>query len=141
MEVLASASSVIAVASITIELANSIQKLVAFGKAVKNAPENVASLFKELELLSSVLDDCHHINQTLTFNSNDTKILETCVSRISQLQSLINGAGVNLTSNNRWKRTWDAFKITLKDREIVAIQASIRDAKATLHIVLQNSLT
>jgi len=49
------ASAVIAVASVAIQLTETIQKLHIFWKSIQDAPTEVAELFHELELLHEIL--------------------------------------------------------------------------------------
>lgn len=54
MEALAESASAVAVASITIQSADQIDKLFAFWESSKDAPEDVRRIAENLELLSSV---------------------------------------------------------------------------------------
>jgi hypothetical protein len=140
MDGLSGASSVIAVGSIAIQLAESIKKLVEFGQAVEDAPARIGALFHDLEVLESAITQIHRTNSRITFNRVDEAVLMNCEKKISELQRTLQPAVTNLKSNKLRCRKWSAFKITLKKDEILSLQRSIEEAKSTLQLVQVNSL-
>jgi hypothetical protein len=140
MDGLSSVASVCGVVSIAIELGDTITRLVAFWKAVQNAPANINSLFHELQLLGTVLEQSRKINPLPTFDPNTEKALWSCQSRILELQTIISPATKHLTSDKFYKRKWSAFKITLKGEEIATLLNSIEHAKSTLLLYQQTIL-
>lgn len=76
------AASGIAVASITIQLADSIKKLIEFWDSVQNAPNNIRTVLQDLELLTSVLEDIHRAEVEHGADPNITRLLQNCESRI-----------------------------------------------------------
>jgi hypothetical protein len=140
MDGLSGASSVIAVGSIAIQLAENIKKIVEFGRAVEHAPTRICALFHDLEVLESAITQIHRTNNRVTFDSVNEAVLKNCEKKISALQKTIQPAILNLKSNKLRCRKWSAFKITLKEEEILSLQKSIEEAKSTLQLVQNNSL-
>ncbi|KAI9649748.1 hypothetical protein NHQ30_002329 [Ciborinia camelliae] len=140
MDGLSSASSVFAAVSIAIQLAETIHKLVDFWKAVEDAPDNVASIFRELGLLSKILTQSYELAQRHSFSGIFDEALKDCNSKISKLSSKIENTRNNLESSKLRKRKWAAWKIVLQKAEIDSLQKSISDAKSTIQLVQLNGL-
>jgi hypothetical protein len=140
MDCLSGASSVIAVGSIAIQLAESIKEIVEFGKAVQDAPARISALFHDLEVLESAISQIHQTNSHITFDDVHEAVLKNCERKISALQKTIQPTILSLKSNKLHCRKWSAFKITLKKEEIQSLQRSIEEAKSTLLLVQNNSV-
>lgn len=140
MDGISSASSVFAVVSIAIQLAESIKKLVEFGKAVQDAPASICALFHDLEVLAAVISQIQQINGNTVFDNVSEKALQNCHQKISKLQNTIHQAQLSLKSKSSTRRKWGAFNITLKKDEIQSLQRSIEEAKSTLQLVQTKSL-
>ncbi|TEY73283.1 hypothetical protein BOTCAL_0080g00110 [Botryotinia calthae] len=113
MDGLSSASAVFAVVSIAVQLAETIHKLVEFWKAVEDAPDNVASIFQELGLLSKILTQSHELAQLHSFSDIFDEALADCCSKILKLHSKVENTRQNLNSPILRKRKWAAWKIVL----------------------------
>jgi hypothetical protein len=140
MEVVGAASGVIAIASIAIQLAETINEIVAFGKAVQNAPTRLRALFHDLEVLAAVISHIQHLNGHVAFDNVNENALRNCQTKISNLYKIIDQAQRRLKSKSLVRRKWGAFKISLQDDEIQSIQRSIEEAKLTLQLVQTKSL-
>jgi hypothetical protein len=140
MDGVSSVASVCGIVSIAIELGDTITRLVTFWKAVQNAPANINSLFGELELLRSVLEQTRKINALPTSDPNTEKALGSCQSQILKLETIIGPAKKHFNSDKFYQRKWSAFKITLKGEEIAALLNSIEHAKSTLLLHQQTIL-
>lgn len=78
MEAISAAASGIAVASIAIQLADSMKKLVDFWESVQDAPNNIRSVLDDLRLLSRVLKDIDRSQLQYGFDANTNELLESC---------------------------------------------------------------
>ncbi|TGO24656.1 hypothetical protein BPAE_0098g00220 [Botrytis paeoniae] len=140
MDGLSSASAVFAVVSIAVQLAETIHKLVDFWKAVEDAPDNIASIFRELELLSKILTQSHELAQLHSFSDIFDEALKDCCSKILKLHSKVEDTRRNLSSSKLRKRKWAAWKIVLQKSEIDSLQKSISEAKTNILHIQVNSL-
>ncbi|KAM0157903.1 hypothetical protein ACHAQE_002158 [Botrytis cinerea] len=140
MDGLSSASAVFAVVSVAVQLAETIHKLVDFWKAVEDAPDHVASIFGELELLSKILTQSHELAQIHSFSDIFDEALRDCYSKILKLHSKVENTRKNLNSSKLRKRKWAAWKIVLQKSEIDSLQKSISEAKTNILHIQVNSL-
>ncbi|KAF7945639.1 uncharacterized protein EAE97_004677 [Botrytis byssoidea] len=141
MDGLSSASAVFAVVSVAVQLVETIHKLVDFWKAVEDAPDNIASIFRELALLSKILTKSHELAQLHSFPEIFDEALKDCCSKILKLHSKVENTRRNLNSSKLRKRKWAAWKIVLQKSEIDSLQKSISEAKTNiLHIQVNNIL-
>ncbi|TGO63121.1 hypothetical protein BCON_0015g00500 [Botryotinia convoluta] len=140
MDGLSSASAVFAVVSIAVQLAETIHKLVDFWKAVEDAPDNIASIFRELELLSKILTQSYELAQLNSFPDIFDEALKDCCSKILKLHSKVEDTRNNLNSSKLRKRKWAAWKIVLQKAEIDSLQKSISEAKTNILHIQVNSL-
>jgi hypothetical protein len=104
MDGVSSAASVFGVASLAIQLVESIDRLVTFWKAVQNAPANINSLFGELELLRSVLEQTSKINALPISDRNTEKALRSCQSQILKLETIIAQAIKHFNSDKFYQK-------------------------------------
>ncbi|TGO49939.1 hypothetical protein BOTNAR_0411g00070 [Botryotinia narcissicola] len=141
MDGLSSASAVFAVVSVAVQLVETIHKLVDFWKAVEDAPDNIASIFRELALLSKILTKSHELAQLHSFPEIFDEALKDCRSKILKLHLKVEDTRRNLNSSKLRKRKWAAWKIVLQKSEIDSLQKSISEAKTNiLHIQVNNIL-
>ncbi|TGO77295.1 hypothetical protein BELL_0114g00110 [Botrytis elliptica] len=140
MDGLSSASAVFAVVSVAVQLAETIHKLVDFWKAVEDAPDNIASIFRELGLLSKILTQSHELAQLHSFSDIFDEALKDCCSKILKLHSKVEDTRRNLNSSKLRKRKWAAWKIVLQKPEIDSLQKSISEAKTNILHIQVNSL-
>jgi hypothetical protein len=134
MEVLGSASAVFAVASIAIQLGETIQSLVEFWKTVQNAPAEINSLFNELRCLSKVLEKVAEHNLGEELASSATYALLNCQTKIAELRKEAHAAAANLSSHSSYKRKWSAVQITLKKAQLDSLRNALENAKSTILI-------
>ena len=140
MDGLSSAASGIAVASIAIQLVNSIKMLCDFWGAVKNAPNEINAIFEDLELLSTVLSDIRDNAQANGPEILTERALTRCETKIKALLEEIQQLLPDLASTKPRGRKWSAFKVTLKAEKIKSIGESLKDSKMTLLLVQNNAL-
>ncbi|KAF7947472.1 hypothetical protein EAE96_008559 [Botrytis aclada] len=140
MDGLSSASAVFAVVSVAVQLAETIHKLVDFWKAVEDAPDNVASIFRELELLSKILTQSHEVAQLHSFSDILDEALKDCCSKILKLHSKVEVTRLKLNSSKLRKRKWAAWKIVFQKSEIDSLQKSISEARTNIIHIQMNSV-
>lgn len=141
MEVVGAASGVIAIASIAIQLAETIQEIVEFGKAVQDAPADICALFQDLEVLRSALLQIHRTSSRIGIDGVTETVLKECERKIYKLKAELQPSISNLKSNKLARRKWSALKITLKRGKIESLQKVIEHAKSTLILIQNNTLS
>lgn len=137
MEGLAAAASVVGVASLALQLADSVKKLHDFWDSVKKAPEDVRSITSDLQLLSSVLSNIASEAQHVTPDHTLEAVMERCVMKVKTLNTILNELEPGFTSSRTFKRKCTALRSVLKSEKVKKFQASLQDLKTTLILVLQ----
>jgi hypothetical protein len=135
MEVVGSASAVFAVASIAIQLGETIQRLVEFWKTVQDAPTEITDLFDELQFLSIILKKIQDHTPREDLVKIVTKALGDCQSKLASLKNEVSGAVFAVKSGSSCKRKWTAFKYTVKKPRIDALRGSLERALSSLQVV------
>lgn len=126
------ASSVIAVVSLTVQIAGIVQQLVEFWDSVKEAPSEVAQIKSQLVvlagLLGSIQDDVqpseHHESVDIGH-----QCLTICRQGVAKLESLTNSFDKGL-SGKPIRRRWTQLRKALKDRELSKYRDEIERAKS-----------
>ena len=143
MEGLSTASGVIAVLSLTIQLANSIKELYEFWGSIEEAPGEVRDIVANLKLLSSVLDNIIQFEAgTNHVIADDTlkDVLESCVLRVKRFTDLVSPFERGFVSKKRAIRTWAALKAVLKAEKVKQFRTALEELKTTLLLAQQNHL-
>ncbi|CAG8953604.1 hypothetical protein HYFRA_00010063 [Hymenoscyphus fraxineus] len=131
------ASSGIAVASIAIQLADSIKKLLEFWDSVQNAPTKVQTVLEDLDLLTSVLEDIHRVQVQCGADPNTTRLLHNCKEKMKPLFEILNELQTGFGSGKKHVVKWAAIKAAFREDKIRAMEISITDTKLTLLLARQ----
>ena len=137
MDGLSAAASLIGVASITVQLADSIKKLYEFWSSITDAPEDVQNVAVELALLTSVLSDIASEARYGDSDNTFTAVMEACMLRVKTLDDILLEIKLNLASASPIKRKWAAVKSILNSDRIKKFQTSLEGLKSTLILVRQ----
>ncbi|KAH7409134.1 hypothetical protein BKA64DRAFT_388235 [Cadophora sp. MPI-SDFR-AT-0126] len=140
MEGLGAAASVIAVASLTLQLVESVRQLREFWQSVTEAPESVGEIARELQVLSTILAQIANTTLPERPNENMKLALETCASQIEPLLSMTRQLIDHFRSNSTTKRKWAAIKSVFKAEKINQIRNAIERTKSTLLLAYQQHL-
>ena len=137
MEGLGLAANMIAVASIAIQLADSVQKLCEFWRSIREAPEEVHSTIADLDLLHDVLANMA-LEKQLQPDTTVSAVLETCVSKVKRLTATVSDFEPGFASQEPFVRKWTAFKAVIKAEKLKKFRATIEELKITLILAHQN---
>lgn len=138
MEGLAGAASIIAVASIAIQLADSIKKLCDFWEAIKDAPDEITTLVQELKLLDLVLKKIHINEEKYGADPTTTAVLTRCAEKVNALVAAMDGFQPGFASKKWQVRTWNSFKITCQSKKFQNFRLSLGEMKMTLVLARQD---
>ncbi|KAI9713562.1 MAG: hypothetical protein M1820_000944 [Bogoriella megaspora] len=135
-------SSVLGVASFADVLFRAIAKVHAFWKSIKDAPQDVAAIVLDLELLQDILRDfCSLDNSQEIGNSTAlSKARMLCSIKIQGLAGIVNDLEHGFKSEEKYKRTWAACKTARKKERLKDFRVSLGDTKLSLSLALQCSL-
>jgi hypothetical protein len=143
MDPLSAAASAISVASIGIQITESIHSLIRFCKSMKDAPDVIESISEDLAVLDEILTSLLTYHQCIQLQRPDSstespqpvpKALTICLKRLRGLEQMVSGLEKGMSS----RKAWTSLKAALKDDTIKNFQTSLESAKASL--VLANQL-
>jgi len=129
-EALGIAASGVGIASLAIQLGNSILKLKSFCDAVKNAPEEIRHLIEEIETLSLVLSESESSEQPgLQVRPDSTsRCLQFCQKATSILRSVVKDVEAEIERRGRFGRV----KAVLKRDAIEKLRGRLMTAQSML---------
>ncbi|MCJ1235045.1 hypothetical protein MMC14_003009 [Varicellaria rhodocarpa] len=143
MEGLSTASGVIAVLSLTVQLANSVKELYEFWSSIQEAPAEVRDIVANLKLLSCVLENIIEFEAGQNYiNTDDTlkDVLESCGLKVRRFTDLVSSFEKGFVSKKRTIRTWAALKAVLKAEKVKQFRTALEELKMTLLLAQQNHL-
>ena len=138
MDGLSVAASVITVGSIAIQLIDTINQIHTFWKSIEDAPEDFQVIIKDLELLSSILQELNRSPKMRT-SSIVKAALGVCKQKIERLLLVVQHYEPGFATHNKQKRRWNALKAIFKANEINKIHRSLEETKNTLLLALHIS--
>jgi hypothetical protein len=134
MEALAAASSVLAVISLALQLADNFQRLVDFWDSVKGAPAEVAEIRSQLRILGALL---RGIELDVRHSPGDDEgtlgrdCLLVCKGSVANLEKLSKEWDQEL-SRNPVLRKWSCLKKALRENQLARYWSELERAKGTL---------
>ena len=124
------AASAFAVVSLAGQLGGGVSNLLTFFESIKGAPEDVRGIAKDLKLLLAIIRGISSDEGILS------DVLQDCISRIRNLQDIVDQLEPGLGSSHRRVRQWTAFKTTRKANQIRKFRLLLEEMKSTLTITV-----
>ncbi|KAL8742547.1 MAG: hypothetical protein Q9190_004984 [Brigantiaea leucoxantha] len=131
------AASAVAVASLAIQLADSVKQLYVFWKSVKEAPENIQAITTDLELLQSVFNIIAHDAQHVVPNPVLTAVLQVCNNNVKKLVAILKRIEPGFASTSLRTRQWTAVKAVFIGPKLKKFQDIIEKLKTSLLLLQQ----
>jgi hypothetical protein len=130
-------ASVMGIASFGITILDGIRKAKDFWDAMKEAPDDIRYMLKELDTLKLVLEDIHtkHTDQLPISSAAELQCLELCREGVEVLKKLIQ----NLNSIVEKRRRFSNAKVVLKKETIKKLQDQLGSAQRILLLCRQTS--
>ena len=129
---------VIAVASITIQLADSVKKLSDFWKSVQQAPSDVQTIITDLDLLRQALGDIASGIRQGNSSGALERTLQQCEVNVQTLYSILQQLEPGFASSKRIIRKFTAFKSVLKWDKVKKFMAVLDRLKSTMMLFSQD---
>lgn len=134
MEVLAATSSVLAVVSLALQLATTVQHLVDFWETVKDAPAEVEEIRSQLRVLSALLrsievDTKHSSDDDGSSLAHDCLLI--CQRSIFKLEKLSKKWNDEL-SRGGMRQKWSCVRKAMKEKELASYWDELERTKSTL---------
>jgi hypothetical protein len=139
MEALGGAASVISVASLAIQIAESFTKVTKFCKSIKEAPADIQRMLQELQILSYIVLSITQLYEKNSLPEKNQTVITLCLSLIddeaSKLSNLCLVLESRLNSGKRIIRTWARVQTVLSESKIAALIEHLERAKSALQLL------
>lgn len=123
-------------AATVLQLADSIQKIVKFCRAVQKAPSDFSKLCDELQELSQVLTETRATSVLVGNDTREYVIIQNCQTKISNFQRKLAKSTAHLNSGKSSVRIWSAIKAVLKEPEFRSLREDIERTKSSLTLLI-----
>ena len=140
MDVLSAAASGMAVASLTIQLADIIKKLHTFWVGIRDAPADIKEIATDLRLFLSILDKIRLDEQGIGVDVITERILQSCFDKASTIFKIVNDLEPGFATKSQRIRKWSVIKVSFKSDRIQKLRRSLEETKLTLLSAQQSSL-
>jgi hypothetical protein len=131
MDPFSTVASRISIASIGIQIAESIHKLLRFCKSIKDALGVIQFISEDLEVLDEILSSLMTYHQGIQRRNGASpstpipKALSSCPNRLRDLEQVISSFERGMSQ----RRTWASMKAALRDDTIKKFQSNLESAK------------
>ncbi|MCJ1389076.1 hypothetical protein MMC18_001930 [Xylographa bjoerkii] len=124
------ASGVMAVASLALQLVDSVKQLYDFWESVREAPSSITGLVEDLKIFSAMLEELQHDEEIFGPQKVTLLALESCRVKVNTLHALLQPAGFNSTS--KVVRKWTSLKAVLRRDKLERFRCILQEAHNTL---------
>jgi len=128
-ELLGVVASGIGIASLVIQVFDSITKIKSFCNAMKEVPEEIQYLIEEIEALGLVLDD---ISSMHSKDECDSRSFDKCISLCRRGADILDTAVKEMSSQIEKQKRIGAFKAVMKRGQVEKLRERLRSAQFLL---------
>jgi len=142
-EIVGLVASGISIATLAVQIANSLAKLKSYWNDIIEAPEDITLLIEELDgLYHSLADIDKHqhrnpISSTVSKVTSISRCLELCRQAASQLEELTDKLSADINTQHRLKKRWASAKVVFKKDKIKKYKSRLKSAIRLLSISYQ----
>lgn len=135
MDGLSAAANVITVASLAVQLSESIKKLIEFWTSIKNAPDDIHAITTDLQILSSILTRIALEAQRSRPDPSLIAALSSCFEKIKKLKIIVDDLESGFRSSSPSVRRWNTLKTLFKSDRLKDFQDSLERTKSSLMLI------
>ncbi|GME27063.1 hypothetical protein GTA08_BOTSDO00129 [Neofusicoccum parvum] len=139
MDGLSAAASVAGIASLAVQLAESVTKLCKFLSAIKHASDDIEDIIDDLEVLTCVIAEIQRCEELFGPQHATAKTIMRCRRQVQALENMVKTLNEELEKDSKWRRNHAALKAVMKGGKVKAMREKIGEAKDTLSLALQAS--
>ncbi|PMD18547.1 hypothetical protein NA56DRAFT_240309 [Hyaloscypha hepaticicola] len=137
MDGLSAAASGIAVASLAIQLVDSVREIRRFFRTLKDAPEELTRLLDLLEHMELMLDNIGKLVEPESdISPSMLKAIQTCEKALNKLAALIQKVKRDSSAQSPLKKSLGFFKLACKKEEVEEIERQLDRAVSNLNMVM-----
>lgn len=136
----------LAVVSLAIQLAGTVQTINEFLSTIRDAPSELVALIETMDLMQSNLNQ---VNYLIEQQFSDPSLagspvfllnaLNLCERRVGVQKTWVEEIKTSLTNRRLMKRTWANLNIRPKKTQLSEMQGQLREAMANLHFAVTNN--
>ncbi|MCJ1226722.1 hypothetical protein MMC12_003375 [Toensbergia leucococca] len=138
MDGVSSAASVIAIATVAVQLADGMKKLCEFWSSIKEAPDDIHSIATGLGMLSASLTEIAHEAELQQPDPTLTRVLKECSVEVNLLTSIVDDFEPGFASSSSRVRRWTALKAVFKTEKLKKFRDFLDSTKTTLLLIQGN---
>ncbi|KAH7419727.1 hypothetical protein BKA64DRAFT_24013 [Cadophora sp. MPI-SDFR-AT-0126] len=129
----------ISVASLVIQIVDSLSKAISFYESIREAPDDVQRLLIELHLLSNIISVIQNMVSTSSIPKDTESVLKSALTLIRRdvaaLSSLSSELDDKLKSERRFIRTWARVQTVFSDKKISVLKRHLESTKGGMHLL------
>ena len=136
----------LAVVSLAIQLAGTVQTINEFLRTIRDAPSELVTLIETMELMQSNLGQVHYLVEQQFSDSSLAgspvfilNALKVCERRVEVQRIWVEKIKQSLTTRHLMKRTWASLNIRPKKIQLSEMQGQLKEAMANLHFAVTNN--
>lgn len=136
----------LAVASLAIQLAGTVQTINEFLRTIRDAPSELVALIETMDLMQSNLNQVNYLIEQQFSNPSLAgspvfilNALRICERRVGVQKAWVEEIKTSLTTRRLVKRTWATFNIRPKKTQLSEMHGQIKEAMANLHFAVTNN--
>jgi hypothetical protein len=150
MDGLSAAASGIAVASLTIQLVDSIREILRFLHLVADAPKELKRLCNLLEQLELILESIRVIMEKQRMRKREIepsittsvlRAISTCKAKVEVLEDVVQKAKRAYMGSNKAAKSVGKLKLACKKKDIEDIETHLQHAVCILDLTMTMNLT
>ncbi|PVH76632.1 hypothetical protein DL98DRAFT_360561, partial [Cadophora sp. DSE1049] len=138
-EILGVVASGISVASLAIQIADSLSKVISFCESICEAPADVQRLILELHLLCNIISVIQNMVTKGLIPTNIEPVLQRALTLVRHdvagLSILSSELDRKLKSERKFVRTWARVQTVFSDKKISLLKRQLESAKGGLHLL------
>lgn len=136
-------TTAVTIGSLVSQLATSIKKLKDCWEQVRDAPEDLKWLIREIEIFNLVLDEIEDdlaqesVASSLTNSRSARQSFKLCKDASEELDTLVKDLGRDLDSPSRLQRSYAALKMTAQNNKVEKYRSRLKNVTGLLMLAQQ----
>lgn len=138
-EVLGGVASGFSVASLAIQIGDSLSKVINFCESIREAPDDIQRLMLELHLLSNIISIIQNMVTKDLVPTNVEPVLKRALTLVrhdvASLSILSSELDCKLKSERKIIRSWARVQTVVSEKKIILLKSHLESAKGGLNLL------
>lgn len=127
----------LAVPSLALQLLDKVKELHDFWGSLKDAPDDIRTVVRDLKSLTEVLDQIREDETQHMPNKTMRDLLDDCRQKVNSWEVMVKPLEQGFKSKSRPVRKWSSFKAVSQDEKFKKFCESLQETKITLILAQQ----